>query len=241
MAGPPGQFVGRMTREEYLAFEELSEIKHEYHDGKVYSTDDRTMQMPEPALTPVGRMTRLEYAEFQETAEVKHEYHAGEVLAMSGGTFEHSSVIRNLNGMMYNRLREKPCTFMESNMRVRSLEFDKDVFPDGTIYCGEPEFFALEKKHLTLMNPRVVFEVLSDSTEGYDRGKKFTFYGTIPTLEEVILIAQDRVEVVSLLRSDDGNWSMQTWLDPAETAQVRCLPLELPIADLYEGVTFDDA
>ncbi|MEM6562687.1 MAG: Uma2 family endonuclease, partial [Planctomycetota bacterium] len=69
----------------------------------------------------------------------------------------------------------------------------------------------------------------------------FTFYGTIPTLEEVILIAQDRVEVVSLLRSDDGNWSMQTWLDHAETARVRCLPLDLPIGELYEGVTFDDA
>lgn len=184
-------------------------------------------------------MTIEEYLSFEETATDKHEFHDGEVLAMSGETFEHSRVISNLNRIVGNRLRGGPCQFLESNMRIRIDEANRYVHPDGSIVCEKPEFDRHSDKRITLMNPKVVFEVLSESSEGYDRGEKFRKYRQIPSLKEVVLIAQDRVEVVSLVRGDDGNWSMETWLDSAKIATIRCLPLDLPIAELYEGIAFD--
>src|SRR5690606_26871246 len=101
---------------------------------------------------------------------VRHEYHAGEVLAMSGGTYDHAAVSTNLVVALGTRLQGQPCRVLDSNMRVAVKEADRFVYPDASILCAPPQFHLDDPNRTTIINPRIVFEVLSDSTESYDRG-----------------------------------------------------------------------
>ncbi len=183
----------------------------------------------------VTGMTIAEYLAFEETSEVPHEFHDGEIVAMSGGTYDHARVATNLTGSLHAKLKGSPCEVLDSHMRVATQQAPRFVYPDASILCGPPEFHPEDPKRTTIINPRVIFEVLSDSTEGYDRGEKFNRYRLIPTLEEYILLAQGRPLVEGFHRQDDDTWSMATWEGIDATATVRCLGLTLPLAELYPG------
>ena len=183
-------------------------------------------------------MTIAEYLAFEETSEERHEYHDGEVFAMSGGTVEHGRVCRNLTIMLGNRLRGSGCENFDSNMRVAVSTARRFVYPDATVVCGPPKFHEGDPKRTTIVNPRVVFEVLSESTEGYDRGDKFDQYRRIESLEEVILIGRTSLGAQGFLRQDDGTWSLAAWDGIGGLARIRCLDLKLPLSELYEGVEF---
>src|SRR5262245_26620705 len=133
------------------------------------------------------RMTREEYLEFERASEEKHEFFDGEVFAMAGARRRHNQIVINIGGELRQALRERTCEVYASDMRVRIPETNRYVYPDVTIACGEPRFE--DAKEDTLVNPTIVFEVLSDSTEAYDRGDKFALYQTIPSLAEVVLVA----------------------------------------------------
>lgn len=177
----------------------------------------------------------------EEKAEVKHEFHRGEILAMSGGTYEQSRITANVVGELRNRLKGSPCFVLESNMRVRIPREDRGVYPDATVVCGKPQFDPEDPKRTTILNPRVVVEVLSESTESYDRGDKFTAYRELPSLEEYVLVSQNRPQIEAFLRQPEGLWLFATWQGLDAVAKLRCLQIDLPLTEVYEGLSFATA
>ena len=189
-----------------------------------------------PAQKLNVRVSIADYLRREETSDVRHEYHDGEILEMSGGTFKHASVATDLTISLGYRLRDTPCRLLDSNMRVAIESANRFVYPEASLLCEEPQFHPEDPQQTTIVNPRAIFEVLSKSTEIYDRNEKFDLYCTISTLEEYVLIAQDRVKFESFLRDADGNWTWQAWQGREAVARVRCVGVDLPLAELYSGV-----
>ena len=140
--------------------------------------------MPKPLLTPE------EYLARERRAETKSEYLRGEVFAMAGASRAHNLIASNAAGELRQQLRDRPCEVYPSDMRVKVSPSGLYTYPDVTVVCGEPQFEDAEVD--TLLNPKVLVEVLSPSTADYDRGGKFTHYRRLPSLQEYVLISQDR-------------------------------------------------
>ena len=192
-----------------------------------------------PALK--HRHTLQEYLTLEETSDVKHEFHDGEILAMSGGTYEHSRINAKLVGEIGSALKGSPCFVLESNMRVRIPKPRIRVYPDASVVCGEPAFDPEDKKHTTITNPRAVFEVLSDSTEEYDRGLKFEYYRALESLEYYVLVSQDRPLIEVLRRDPDGTWQSAVASGITAVATLPTLNVSLALADIYAGISFPPA
>lgn len=178
-------------------------------------------------------MTIAEYLAAELEAEEKHEYHDGEVLAMSGGTPQHAGIGFNLAAAVASRLRGGPCRGYSADLRVCVDASRRFVYPDATIVCGELEHHPEDVNATAVSNPRVVFEVLSESTAAYDRGEKFEHYLKIESLQEVFLLEQDRPYVQSFLRQEDGTWNLMAWEGRDAVAEVRGVGFELPLAEVY--------
>jgi Uma2 family endonuclease len=194
--------------------------------------------MTVPAKKP--RFSPEEYLRLETAAQDRHEYHAGEILAMSGGTYPHSRICANLIGETRQRLKGSPCFVLERNMRVRLAEADRYVYPDGTIICEEPQFDPRDVHRTTIINPKVVMEVLSDSTEAYDRGAKFSAYRDLESLNEYVLVSQNQPVVESFVRQPEGTWLFSAWRGVEATAALRSVRVDLPLIEIYAGLTFDD-
>ncbi len=177
-----------------------------------------------------------EYLEQELTAVDRHEFHDGEILAMSGGSLEQSLIATNILGEMRNALKGKPCRAADSNLRVRIPEKGRYMYPDALVFCGPPQFDPQDDKRHTIINPKVIIEILSPSTEAYDRGDKFNQYRQIPSFEEYILISQDRPNVEGYHRQPDGTWPSVTVTDLSTSAQIRSLGIEIPMTEIYAGI-----
>ena len=188
------------------------------------------MEAEAPAPT---RMTVKEFFAFAGTQEGKYEFHDGEVLAMSGGTPKHAFLENRLGTMLDLGLRGSPCRAFGSSMYVAVDRAGAYVHPNRSIVCGDLEVDPEVAGGLAVLNARVVLEVLSVGTERYDRGDKFKLYEQIPTLEEYLLISQHQPEVQSFLRQPDGTWNLAFFRGLDAVAKIRCLPLEIPLAELY--------
>jgi len=186
--------------------------------------------------TPTPK-TIAEYLEMEEKSAERHEFHDGEILAMSGGTFDHAGLSTNMSSALHARLRGKPCQVRDSNMRVRITGQNKYVYPDALVVCGGPQFDPEDKNRTTLINPKVIVEVLSNSTESYDRGNKFRLYRNIPSLEEYVLVSQREPLVEVFIRQLDGSWLQKVFEGLAAGVEFKSLELKLPIAEIYEGIT----
>jgi Uma2 family endonuclease len=181
-----------------------------------------------------------EYLAMELAGEIKHEYLDGEVFAMTGASRKHVLLSSSVNAALYTQLRGRPCEVYPADMRVKVSASGLYTYPDISIVCGQPQFVPSVQPD-TLVNPLVIIEILSPSTESYDRGKKFQHYRQIPSLQAYVLIAQDAPHIELFRRQPDG----ETWLftDAAgldaqiELAVVGCV---LRLADVYEQVTFDD-
>jgi Uma2 family endonuclease len=185
------------------------------------------------------RYTIAEYLAMEEKATDRHEFHDGEILAMSGGTYSHSCIVSNLNRFLGNRLEGKPCRPLDSNMRVRIPRSAIYVYPDTSIVCGGPQFDVDDPNQTTITNPRVVIEVLSDSTERYDRGEKFRLYREITSLEEYVLVSQHEPLVETYLRQPEGAWLLNPIKGAESSLLLRSLQISIPLAEIYAGVEFD--
>lgn len=135
-------------------------------------------------------LTPAEYLAIDRKAEFKSEYFAGEMFAMSGASFKHNQVVANLIAETAARLKGGPCQIVPSDLRLSVSPTGLYTYPDAMVVCGEPEF--IDDHFDTLINPTVIFEVLSDSTESYDRGAKFRHYRSLDSLQAYVLISQDR-------------------------------------------------
>ena len=177
-----------------------------------------------------------EYLEQELTALDRHEFHDGEILAMSGGSIEQRLIAANILREIGNALKGKPCRAADSNLCVRIPGKSRYMYPDALVFCGPPQFDPQDDKRHTIINPRVIIEILAPSAEAYDRGDKFTQYRQIPSFEEYILISQDRPNVESYHRQPDGTWPAVNFTDLAETAKIRSLGIEFPMTEVYAGI-----
>lgn len=179
----------------------------------------------------VQRMTPAEYLAFERASEEKHEYAAGELFAMSGGTMEHAAVAANVLRDLGVLLRGRPCQPLTSDMRIRSPT-GRYFYADGSVVCGTPTFE--DDTRDALLDPTVILEVLSDSSEAYDRGDKFAHYETIPSLRDYVLASQKvpRIEVFS--RQADDSWVRRVY-GPGQRAALASLACEISIDEVYEG------
>ena len=181
-------------------------------------------------------MTPEEYLKFERASEEKHEYYAGEIFAMSGASKNHNRITGSTSAALYAQLHQRPCDIFSSDMRVKIHSTGLYTYPDISIVCGEPEFEDSEVD--ILLNPNVIIEVLSPSTEAYDRGKKFHHYQTIPSLQEYLLIAQDSIHVDHYV-SRGNEWVLSNAKTLDSVITLPSIDCTLRLSNVYEKITFD--
>ncbi len=189
------------------------------------------------ALPAEKKMTAWEYLEAEETATEKHEFINGDIYLMSGGTVNHNQIAANALVGLTNKLGKKPCRVFNSDQKVYIDFFDAYTYPDVTIVCGKPEL--LEGRNDVITNPIVLVEVLSDSTEAFDRGDKFTFYRSIPGLKEYLLIAQDKHQVEHYCKVKRNEWLLTEFRSPDDVIPLPALEIELTMSEIYRLVEWD--
>jgi Uma2 family endonuclease len=173
-----------------------------------------------------------EYVQLEADSGIKHEYLNGCVYAMSGGTPDHAGVTANIVRLLGNALDGKPCRVFSPDLRVRVQATGLGSYADVTVVCGGLEFDPEDPKRQTILNPRALVEVLSPSTEDYDRGEKLGHYQRIPSLREVVFVAHDRRELQIVRRESDGSWSRHI-AGQGELARLVSLDCELGVDEIY--------
>jgi Uma2 family endonuclease len=178
------------------------------------------------------RFTFDEYLVLEEIAEVKHELLDGEVWAIAGGSPEHAAMIGNVTTLLNVQLRGQRRRVHSTQLRVRVKATGLGTYPDVTVVCGGFEGDPDDRTGHTAINPRVIVEVLSPSTEEYDRGEKLSHYQQIPSLEEIVLVAHDRHEIEVVRRDVDGTWSRHIAGD-GHVARLTSIACDLAVAEVY--------
>jgi Uma2 family endonuclease len=187
---------------------------------------------PKPKITP------QEYLELERKAEIKSEYLDGEMFAMAGSR-EHVRIVVNIVTELNVQFRDRPCEVYASDLRTKVSRTGLYAYPDVIGVCGEPEF---EDDHFdTLVNPQLIIEVLSDSTESYDRGKKFAHYRNIDSLREYVLVSQTECRIERFYRQDDGNWIYNEATNPDGSIELTSVACRLSLARVYHKVNFEPA
>jgi len=187
--------------------------------------------------TALKRVTPQEYLVRERQASFKSEFYQGEIFAMGGGSANHSLIAANFVRESGNALKGKSCSVFSSDLRVQVRSTGLYTYPDATIVCGELEFDDDQRD--TIINPTVIVEVLSDSTEKYDRGRKSSHYRQIASLKELILISQDRPHVERLTRQPDGDWLFHEETDLSADFELKSLGVTVAVSELYRNVRFD--
>lgn len=177
-----------------------------------------------------------EYLALERASEEKHEYLAGRMYAMAGGSKRHNRIAGSTYAALYAQLRRRNCIVYPSDMRVKSLQTGLYTYPDITIVCGTEQFE--DDTEDTLLNPTIIIEVLSPSTEKYDRGKKFQHYRTIFSLREYILISQDDYQIERFTRQADNTWVFSEATGREKTIELTTIQCQLLLEDVYEKVEF---
>ncbi|MEO5951329.1 MAG: Uma2 family endonuclease [Chloroflexia bacterium] len=188
-------------------------------------------------MASVARKTYTpeEYLELERNAEYKSEYINGEIYAMAGASVDHITISSNLLAEIHQQLKGKPCRVFNSDLRIKVNPTGMYTYPDITAVCGT---IRLEDtKQDTLLNPTLIAEVLSPSTEAYDRGEKFAHYRKLPSLQEYILISQDKILVERYIRQGE-DWLLSAFSDPNATLNLTSINCAIPIASIYTDVDF---
>jgi Uma2 family endonuclease len=184
------------------------------------------------------RYTPEEYLALERKAPYKSEYYRGEIFAMSGVSREHNQIAGNIYRSLGNQFEDRPCEAFIADLRVRVLPTGLYTYPDVAALCGEPRFEDEEVD--TLLNPSLVVEVLSPSTEDYDRKKKFDHYRRIDSLREYVLVSQDRVRVERFTRQG-RDWLLTIFERRDETLGLASVNAEIPLRAIYARVEVPDA
>ena len=185
---------------------------------------------PQPRLTPE------QYLAVERAAEFRSEYYNGVMYAMSGASYAHVLIATNWSGELRDALKKRPCTVAAVDLRVRVSKGGLYTYPDIIVVCGEPEFADDQKD--TLLNPTLLIEILSPSTEGYDRGFKFAQYRTIESLQEYALTSQIEPRVEIFRRQPGGDWLMSEAVGLEGACRFETIDRSIALADIYDKVTF---
>ena len=193
------------------------------------------MSTTETALASVA-----EYLEMELHSEIRHEYINGQVYEMSPGAADaHHLICWNLLSAFSAQLRNRPCRVYHADMRVKVSPTGMYTYPDIAALCAKPQLEKFKGVD-TLLNPSVIIEVLSPTTESYDRGDKFEHYSHIESLQEYVLVSQNRMHVDHFVR-DDASWRLSKLSDPDALLRLASIACEVPLAEIYRGVEFPPA
>jgi Uma2 family endonuclease len=185
------------------------------------------------ASNPVTKVTEEEYLAFDRASEFRNELLDGEIVAMSGGSMSHARLGMSISNQLYNALQGSDCETFASDFRVR-VSPRMYTYPDAIVVCGKP--LLADGRKDTLLNPRVIIEVLSPSTEHYDRGMKFQNYRAIESLQDYILVSQDQIRIEQFTRGDARSWTLRDYQSAGETLRIESVGVSIPIARIYERV-----
>ena len=186
------------------------------------------------ATQPKTFLTPEQYLEIERKASCKSEYSNGEMFAMAGAQRAHNQLVASLVRELGQQFRTRPCDVYPSDMRVHVTSTGLYTYPDVTAVCGEQRF--ADGQTDTLLNPGLIVEVLSPSTEAYDRGRKFEQYQSIESLREYLLVASDRVHVDLYSRQPDGRWLLTSASRLEDSLTLESAGAQLRLSDLYEKV-----
>jgi Uma2 family endonuclease len=188
---------------------------------------------------PKKRYTPQEYLALDRKAERKSEYFDGEIFLMAGASPTHNLIVANLLRELGNQLKGRRCTVYASELRTKVDRTGLYTYPDASVVCEEPHFDDDQRD--TILNPTVIIEVLSESTQANDRGAKFGHYRKIDSLQEYVLIEQDRPHIELYTRQTDGHWMLADF-DGLETAvPLEAIDCRLHLAEVYDKVQFNDS
>jgi Uma2 family endonuclease len=182
------------------------------------------------------RVTPEQYLEIERAAEFRNEYYDGRIYAMSGGSWTHAVVIGNFVSALKGALKKRPCFVTSSDMRMCVSPAGLYTYPDVMVVCGEPKF--LDRRTDTVVSPALVVEVLSPSTEAYDRGFKAAQYRTVESLAEYALVSQAEARVEVFRRKSAHEWLMSEFAGLEAICRFESVACEVPLADIYDRVTF---
>lgn len=177
------------------------------------------------------------YLDYERASPVKHEYFRGRIYAMTGAKEPHNLIASNAIALLHSQLRRKPCRVYPSDMRLKVLRTGLNTYPDIIVICGQPQFTDTVRD--TITNPTIIIEILSPSTERYDRGLKFQNYRTIDTLRDYILIAQDHHHIEHYTRQEGGQWLLQEATELEDQIVIQSIESTLLLADIYEKVDLE--
>jgi len=186
-------------------------------------------------ITPY--FTPQEYLRLERRAEYKSEYLNGEIFAMTGASRKHNLITTNISSLLHGQLKASPFEVYAAAMRVKVRASGLYTYPEVVIVCDEPQF---EDDFVdTLLNPAVLIEVLSESTERYDRIAKSSYYRTIDSLAEHLLVAQDEMRLEQYARQPNGQWSLFEHTSIDSVAQLTSIGCSLTLSDVYDKITFE--
>ena len=185
------------------------------------------------------RLTEAGYLAVERAAEFKSEFFDGEMFAMAGGTPRHSLIATNLAAEFSNQLRAGPFVTYNADLRIKIEATGLCTYPDLSVICGPLEF--AEGTNDTVLNPTVIVEVLSDSTEAYDRGKKFEHYRHIGSLQEYLLFSQKEPPIEQFIRQPDGRWLLSEAAGLEAKVQLPALHIAISLGEVFAKVDFGPA
>lgn len=190
--------------------------------------------VPIPARTLVSIE---DYLKAEEVSAEKHEYYAGDVLAMAGASVLHNRIVRNTLSSIDNHLKGRTCEVFPSDLKLHVKSKSSFVYPDLSVVCGELEYF--NERQDIISNPTVVIEVMSPSTELYDRGKKFMLYRQMESLQEYLLVSSTEMLVEKFTKTQNRVWSLQVFNLPEEQCLIQSINHSVQLSEFYRNVTFE--
>jgi Uma2 family endonuclease len=190
---------------------------------------------------PIRRFTPQEYYRLERAADCKSDYYDGEIFNMSGGTSRHSLICANLVGELSRKLKGRQPTTYDSNLRLGVMSNGLRCYPDASVYCDQLQYDPEDDGIETATNPTVLIEVLSKSTEAYDRGFKSRSYRTIEPLKGYALVSQTTPFVETYTRQSDGSWQLRESAGPEKVVSLAPIGIEISLAEIYDRVEFGDS
>jgi Uma2 family endonuclease len=192
------------------------------------------------SLPQTSFFTPAQYLAFERATDARHEYLDGQIYAMAGESIEHSRICVNISGELRGQLKGRPCEALSPNMKVVTSSSGMFAYPDVVVVCGGPPFH--DERRDVLTNPAIIFEVLSPSTEAYDRGEKFLRYRTqIETLQDYVLVSQAKPLVEHFSRRPDGSWVYEAVSGLASVLHLASVDCRLSLEEVYSRVVFPAA
>ncbi len=190
------------------------------------------------STVPNTRLTAEQYLAIERVAQFRSEFYRGEMFAMVGASRKHNLITVNVASELHRQFKDRKCEVYQSDMRVKVNATGLYTYPDVVATCDEPRF---EDNHVdTFVNPKVIVEVLSPSTELWDRGKKFEHYRSIPSLRECVLISQDHVLVEKFAINADGEWALRDYRTLEDILDLDSISCQIKLSDIYARIDFSE-